>query len=163
MSTPPGACGLILRETGSAELRAMAAVMDDAFDPAFGEAWTPAQCQGILDLPGVWLTIAELGGAAVGFALGRIILDEAELLLLAVRPQQRRGGIGTALLARTFAMARQRGARRVHLEVRDGNGAAILYKRAGFVNVGRRRAYYRGKDGQLFDAISLTLPLDYQY
>ena len=44
----------------------------------------------------------------------------------------------------------------LHLEVRDGNPAVRLYKRAGFSQVGRRRNYYSGRDGQLFDALTLA-------
>ena len=46
-----------------------------AFDPRFGEAWTRAQCIGILAMPGVWLTLARVGEAVVGFALSRAIMD----------------------------------------------------------------------------------------
>jgi len=42
--------------------------------------------------------------------------------------------------------------------VRDGNPAVRLYKRAGFSQVGRRRNYYSGRDGQLFDLVRLALP-----
>ena len=42
------------------------------------------------------------------------------------------------------------------LEVRDGNPAVRLYKRTGFSEVGRRRDYYSGCDGQLFDALTLA-------
>ena len=64
---------------------AVMAVMDDSFDPRFGEAWTASQCAGLLPMPGVWLTLAREDDAVVGFALARVVADEAELLLLAVR------------------------------------------------------------------------------
>ena len=60
-------------------------VMDDSFDPRFGEAWTASQCAGLLPMPGVWLTLAREGDAVIGFALGPRVAGEAELLLLAVR------------------------------------------------------------------------------
>jgi len=149
-----------LREGGAADITALSRVMDEAFDAAFGEAWTPGQCLGILCLPGVWLTLAEADGEVAGFALGRVTVDEAELLLIGVRPAQRRRGIGAALLARAFTLARMQGARRLHLEVRSGNEAEALYRQAGFDQVGRRPAYYRGHDGRQFDALSLAISLD---
>lgn len=149
-----------LREGGVAELGEVMTVMDDAFEPAFGEAWTRGQCQGILDLPRVWLTIARADSAPAGFALSRVVADEAELLLLAVRPAFRRCGIGAKLIERTLAVAIGGGARRLHLEVRDGNAALGLYTRSGFAEVGRRRGYYRGRSGQLFDALSLAFVLE---
>jgi ribosomal-protein-alanine N-acetyltransferase len=150
----------ILQEVGADAADAVMQVMADAFDPAFGEAWTKAQCLGILGLPGVWLTLSRVEEEPVGFALGRIILEDAELLLLGVRPAWRRRGIGSALLARTARIARLQGASRLHLEVRDGNEAMALYCDSGFVRVGRRPGYYRGSDGQMFDALSLSLSFD---
>lgn len=143
-------------EGGLADLPATMAVMDDSFDPRFGEAWTASQCAGLLPLPGVWLALARDGERIVGFSLSRIILDEAELLLLAVRRAQQRQGIGQALLAEFAGAAIGRRARRLHLEVRDGNPAARLYEQAGYSLAGRRRDYYLGADGSRYDALTLT-------
>jgi len=141
-----------LREGGVHDLPHVAGIMQDAFDARFGEAWTSAQCMGMLSLPGVWLVIASLGEQDTGFALARMVADEAELLLLATRPSARRRGIGGALLRAVIAEARAHGATRIHLEVRAGNDAVELYRREGFAKVGERLNYYRGKANQLFDA-----------
>jgi ribosomal-protein-alanine N-acetyltransferase len=135
-----------------ADIATLNAIMADAFDPRFGEAWTSAQCLGMLSLPGVWLVIASLNGQDVGFALARATLDEAELLLLATRPAVRRRGVAGALLRAVIAEAQNRGVVRLHLEVRAGNDAVRLYRREGFEKVGERRNYYRGKTGQAIDA-----------
>ncbi len=81
-----------------ADLDAVMTVMDDSFDPAFGEAWTAPQCAGLLPMGGVWLLLARQDDAVIGFALARAILREAELLLLAVRRGQQGRGIGQMLL-----------------------------------------------------------------
>jgi ribosomal-protein-alanine N-acetyltransferase len=141
-----------LREGGVHDLPQVASIMQDAFDSRFGEAWTSAQCMGMLSLPGVWLVIASLGDEDNGFALARSAAGEAELLLLATRPSARRRGIGGALLRAVIAEARARHAERIHLEVRSGNDAVELYRREGFAKVGERHNYYRGKANQLFDA-----------
>ncbi|MBA2935065.1 ribosomal protein S18-alanine N-acetyltransferase [Sphingomonas sp. CGMCC 1.13654] len=148
-----------LIEGGVTDLDEVMATMQIAFDPAFGEAWTRSQCSGILGLNGVWLLLARQDGRAAGFALSRVVLDEAELLLLAVQPAQRRFGIGRALLAAVAEEARFRGAARLHLEMREGNPAAYLYEAAGFAEIGRRKRYYRGRDGSSFDAITLACRL----
>ncbi|HEU4959491.1 MAG TPA: ribosomal protein S18-alanine N-acetyltransferase [Sphingomonas sp.] len=142
-----------------ADLGAVDRIMREAFDPRFGEAWTPSQVAGVLAMPGVWLTIAELDGAPAGFAVTRAIADEAELLLLAVRPAVRRRGVGRALLKSATAEARSRGVAHMHLEVRAGNDAIVLYRSAGFVKVGERRDYYRGRNGKLFDALTFRTTL----
>lgn len=143
-------------EGGLADLPAVMAVMETAFDSSFGEAWTASQCAGLLPLPGVWLSVARIGGDAVGFALARAIAGEAELLLLAVRPDAQGRGIGKSLLNHFFRNALTRGADHLHLEVRDGNDAIRLYTGLGFSIVGRRRNYYNGRDGQQYDALSLA-------
>lgn len=127
-------------------------IMAAAFDPRYGEAWTRTQCIGILAMPGVWLTLARVDGATVGFALSRAIMDEAELLLIAVDPAQRRGGVGAALLRSVVAEARGRGVGRLHLEVRANNPAIRLYAAHDFAPVGVRRNYYRSRTGEAFDA-----------
>lgn len=147
---------LTLRDGGTHDLPSVNAIMQDAFDPRFGEAWTQAQCMGMLALPGVWLTLAALGEDDAGFAMARLTADEAELLLLATRPRLRRRGVGGALLRGVIAEARRRGAGTIHLEVRAGNDAATLYLGQGFVKVGQRRDYYKGKTGQLFDAYTFS-------
>jgi ribosomal-protein-alanine N-acetyltransferase len=82
-----------------------------------------------------------------GFALGRVVADEAELLTIAVEPALRRQGIGAALVAAVEATSRLRRARRIYLEVAEDNaGALALYRRSGFVETGRRRGYYRPAD-----------------
>jgi ribosomal-protein-alanine N-acetyltransferase len=151
---------IVIEEGGHADLPAVMRVMEDSFDPAFGESWTAAQCAGLLPMGGVWLNLARDGAAVVGFALSRIVAGEAELLLLAVRSEQQGSGVGLLLLNRFMECARERGARQLHLEVRDGNPAVRLYSRAGFSPVGRRRNYYSGRDGQLFDALTFAMTLD---
>lgn len=134
------------------DLPAIDRLMQAAFDPRYGEAWTSGQCLGVMAMPGVWLTLAHVDERPAGFALTRVIVDEAELLLLATTPKQRRAGIGSALLRSVLADAAGRGAVRLHLEVRANNAAAAFYTRHGFTKVGERRAYYRGTDGVQRDA-----------
>lgn len=148
--------GVTVAEGGILDLDEVMAVMEDSFDSAFGEAWTAAQCAGLMPMSGVWLSLARAQGQAVGFALGRVVADEAELLLLAVRRERQCQGIGQMLLDRFSLVASTRGAQRLHLEVRDGNPALHLYLRAGFSQVGRRPNYYTGRDGQIYDALTLT-------
>jgi len=82
-----------------------------------------------------------------GFAMGRVVADEAELLTLAVAPEAQRAGLGTALLAEFETAATVRGARHAFLEVAEDNTAArALYDACGWRPTGRRPGYYRGTD-----------------
>ncbi len=151
---------LEIRDAGGDDMDAVMAIMGEAFEPTYGEAWTRSQCAGILPMAGVSLRLAASGdGTITGFALMRAIADEAELLLIAVDPAAQQRGIGAALIDDFVSLATSRGARRLHLEVRDGNSAITLYERAGFSLVGRRRDYYRGSDGHKRDALTLALDL----
>jgi len=153
----PPADELHLTRGSSADLDSVTAVMNAAFDDRFGEAWTRSQCAGILPMPGVELVLARDGdGELAGFSLSRTIADEAELLLLAVAPEHRRRGIGRMLLDHFLDRSRDTGACLVHLEVREGNPAVIMYRQAGFSLAGRRPKYYRGRFGGDFDALTLS-------
>jgi ribosomal-protein-alanine N-acetyltransferase len=140
---------------GIDELPAVERVMEAAFDPRYGEAWSKAQCLATLAMPGYALRVARVQGRIAGFAIVRWVADESELLLLAVEPQARGQGIGTALLTDWLNLTGLRGVRRHFLEMRTDNSAMSLYNRFGFSIVSVRNAYYHGKDGQFRDAVTM--------
>lgn len=136
-------------------------VMDAAFAPEFGEAWNRRQvtdaltignCRyGIVDSTG---QKPEQGVAAAGFFMIRGVLDEAELLLLAVKPEMRGGGLGGKLLEMFESDAANHGQTRLFLEMREGNPAEFLYRKFGFTQIGRRPKYYTGAGGTRLDALT---------
>lgn len=158
MASPATTNDFILGPGTSADLPEVMVVMESAFGETYGEAWTRSQVAGILPMAGVSLVLARSDGDAscAGFSLARAVADEAELLLIAVLPDQRRRGIGRSLLRHFIDQARKRGLSRVHLEVRHGNQASALYRELGFEPVGRRRDYYRGSDRRRHDAITFA-------
>ena len=156
MSMLQSPAAVTLHRAGGAELDQVMEIMRVAFDPQFGEAWTRAQCAGILPMSGVRLVLARSNDRALGFALVRHVADEAELLLLAVSPQVRGCGVGSALLQDFVQGGVDAGLSRLHLEVRDSNPAVSLYSRHQFVLEGRRPKYYRGTDGQVHDALTMA-------
>jgi len=160
MSSLPSVEAIRLVRGDSNHLAAVMTIMTTAFDPRFGEAWTRSQCAGILPMTGVSLMLAyDDDGQPRGFSLFRTVAGEAELLLLAVAPDHQRRGIGQLLLEQFVDCARAAGANRVHLEVREGNPAAAMYRLAGFKPAGRRSNYYRGADGRQFDALTFACAL----
>jgi ribosomal-protein-alanine N-acetyltransferase len=143
------------------------AVMEAAFDPAYGEAWNRRQVADALAMPGTHALIADATGALIpdgadvapdpaGFVLTRHVLDEEELLLIGVTPEARRQGVGAALIEHLFKVARTRGTARVFLEMRRGNPAIHLYHKFGFEPIGERRNYYRMVNGERIDAITFA-------
>ncbi len=126
----------------------------------FDEAWSRDAVAGVLGGPGAFGLIARAAGRAAGFALGRTVSDECELLAMGVSPTQRRRGLGRALLARVLARAAADGAAAVCLEVAEDNGAArALYHAAGFTGVGRRKGYYQRRGRPAVTALVLRLDL----
>lgn len=88
-------------------------------------------------------------GTLVGYGLLLMAVDEAQLLNLTVLPEFQGQGLGSELLAHLQRVAGNHGARRMFLEVRQSNAAALaLYRRFRFTEIGRRRGYYAARDGR---------------
>jgi len=110
---------------------------------AFGEAWTALD-----DDEQLW------GFQGLAFARWRVVpvLQEAELLRLAVLPEARGRGLGRELLQGCQRRLQADGITTLHLEVRVGNAPARrLYEGLGWRETGRRPKYYRdGEDAALY-------------
>ncbi len=86
---------------------------------------------------------SSTGPSIAAYIVARLGADEIHINNIAVRPQYRQQGIGSALLCRILDEGRRLGAGAAFLEVRAGNEAAhALYLSCGFHIVGRRRNYY---------------------
>lgn len=138
-------------------------------------AMTPADLEAVADLthradPFGWtlrnfsdahasgntLTVLTVDGVTAGIAAVMHVLDESELLEIAVQPAMQGRGYGKALLAQAIALARRNGAVRMFLEVRESNARARkMYTSFGFEETGRRRNYYPTENGWE-DAILMT-------
>lgn len=141
-------------------------------------AMTPADLEAVADLthradPFGWtlrnfsdahasgntLTVLTVDGVTSGIAAVMHVLDESELLEIAVQPTMQGRGYGKALLAQAIAQARRNGAVRMFLEVRESNARARkMYTSFGFEETGRRKNYYPTEDGRE-DAILMTAQL----
>lgn len=93
--------------------------------------------------------------------LGRVVMDEAEVLTLATNPADQRKGLARAVLGEFLQRAAQNGADRVFLEVAADNTAAkALYLREGFAEIGKRPNYYANSAGEKISALVLERRLD---
>ena len=149
-----------LRPLGALDLDLAAGLHAEAFTALGERAWTRQDIAELLASAGVGGFLIDDANGCAGLAICRIVLDEAELLTIAVRPAYRRTGAGRALLHATIERAREAGARWLFLEVGADNPAArALYATAGFQPVGGRRAYYRRGLGPAADAVVMRLEL----
>ena len=103
--------------------------------------------------------VYEQDGEIHGYAVLMPVLDEAELLNIAVAAGQQRKGLGRLMLREILNTARKKNTRCVFLEVRPSNTAAIaLYRSVGFAGIGLRRGYYQSTNGSE-DAIMMACEL----
>jgi [ribosomal protein S18]-alanine N-acetyltransferase len=103
--------------------------------------------------------IAECEGEVVSYGIVAMGAGEAHILNICVSATMRCRGVGRQMMNLLLERSRQAGMGEVFLEVRPSNMHAIaLYQSLGFVEVGRRKAYYQAVDGRE-DALVLRLQL----
>ena len=91
----------------------------------------------------LWLVALD-GDRPVGYVGSQTVLDETDMMNLAVADGYRRQGIGEMLVAELVSRLKDRGSRCLTLEVRASNAPArSLYEKLGFAEIGRRPGYYR--------------------
>lgn len=125
---------------------------------SFPDPWSERMLASAIEDPHSLVLVTEDGdgGEVTGYAVFRRAADEAELLSVAVAPEDRGRGLGRLLVVEGLERVREAGVRACFLEVRPGNEPArALYRSLGFREIGRRRRYYR--DGS--DALVLVLAL----
>jgi [ribosomal protein S18]-alanine N-acetyltransferase len=112
---------------------------------AFSDPWSARSFREALSNPSAFCACARRDGRSLeGYVVAWFVADEGEIANLAVAPAAWGTGIGRALLDASIAEASTRRLKAVYLEVRDSNARARhLYGSRGFVEIGRRRSYYR--------------------
>lgn len=134
---------------------AHAALLAEIHAAAFpaAESWSRDVIALQLELPTTFALLHPAGG----FVMARTVVDEAEILTLAVMPTHRRQGLGRLLLGAAMTRAAVLGAAAMFLEVATTNHAARgLYEAMGFVKAGHRRRYYADGTDALILRSTLT-------
>jgi [ribosomal protein S18]-alanine N-acetyltransferase len=134
--------GFVIRTfNGAKDTAEVVEILREAREAA---AWSREALQETVSLAGVAAFVSERNGAISGIVVGREVVDEAEILNLAVKRGMRRQGEGGALVRRMLQRFFERQVSRVFLEVRESNARAItFYRGLGFQAVGTRKDYYR--------------------
>ena len=119
---------------------------------AAAHPWTEDSVRSSLIRPVSAAWVTHVHGRCVGHLLSTVVLDEAEILTVAIDPELQRQGLGRALMVYAQAEWHRRQVQRAFLEVRRQNQAArSLYTRMGWTETGVRRNYYRdGEDAVLY-------------
>ena len=136
---------MVLRPLAPYDLDAVLAIERASFP----EPWSPAMFSAELARADrIWRVAEAADGSVVGYGGVMLVGDEAHLMNLAVASARRHAGIGRKLFDDLAGRAARAGARRLTLEVRDDNQAALrFYEAAGLRVEGVRPGYYRaGRD-----------------
>ena len=124
---------------------------------AFSHPWTLGIYLDALKSYEVWLMFE--GSQQVGHGVINVIIDEAHLLNITVKPESQGRGLGLVLLEHLMKRAYEINGRECFLELRDSNRSAYrLYERYGFKEIGRRRDYYPAVGGRE-DAVVMACTL----
>lgn len=150
-----------LQSAGLLDAPVIAALQNDIFPD---EPWSQDAVSKLIGGPGAiaWIAAGRDYGEVmpVGFAIGRIAADEAEVLTIGVLAEARDKGLGRRLIEAVADKAKASGAVRLHLEVSEANAAARhLYRALDFREVGRRHGYYVAGKGVPADALLLARDL----
>ena len=110
----------------------------------FSDPWSQQSVASELSNPlSLWLVWVE-DGVVLGYVGSQTVMDETDMMNVAVAPAARRRGIAQKLIEALVQQLQKQGSRCLSLEVRASNAPAIaLYGRLGFREVGRRLNYYR--------------------
>jgi len=126
---------------------------------SFADGWSEPDFRIWLARPEAFASLLIREREAVAFGLALSAGDDAELLTIATAASERRTGLGREALEALDSEAKRRGLTRWVLEVARNNVAALaLYKSAGFVEIGIRKAYYSQSEGRV-DALVLSRPV----
>ena len=118
-------------------------------EPTGQRAWSEAEFSAMMSASNALSVTCD-----AGFAVGQVILDEAELFLIMTKPEHRKQGVGHRILATFEQQAFQNAVRRIILEVADTNAAArALYSVNGYQQIAVRKNYYTFPNGSHADAI----------
>ena len=121
---------------------------------SFPRPWTREHFIDELNSPRSYPLVARTAdGIVAGYICPMLVLDEGEILDVAVRLDCRGNGVGETLIRQAIVELGARGAKVVCLEVRVSNLAALtLYQRLGFRETGKRKGYYEnGEDAILME------------
>jgi ribosomal protein S18 acetylase RimI-like enzyme len=129
-----------------ADARGIAEMSRDYVEYGLGWSWTPSRVLKAIRDSATNAAVVRERGAVLGFGIMRYGEQKAHLVLLAVRPTERKRGLGAVLLAWLERSAATAGIERVHLEARaDNPGAIAFYLEQGYEECGTVRGYYRGE------------------
>lgn len=135
---------LTIRPMDEADLEAVLAIEQASYPRPWSRGHFQHELSALHSFPFVAI---DADGTVAGYLCFTSLFEEAQVLNVAVAPEQRGRGVGRLLMQHSVGLAREKGAEYLALEVRASNVAAIsLYESFGFKRTGIRPRYYEGVD-----------------
>ena len=107
------------------------------------EAWSEKSVASELDNPLSFWLVADDNGRVAGYVGSQTVMDETDMMNVAVHPDYRKQGTATTLIVGLVEELRKKGSHCLTLEVRASNENAIsLYRKLDFQQIGLRKNYY---------------------
>jgi ribosomal-protein-alanine N-acetyltransferase len=148
-----------LRLATPSDAPVIALMSRDLVETGLGWEYRPARIAALIDDPDTLSVVACEADRLLGFAILAVGDERAHLVLLAVRPQHQRRGIGRELVAWLLESCKVAGVASVHVELRARNSAAVaLYASSGFAETLRVPGYYRGREAAIRMVRILRVP-----
>lgn len=146
---------MFYRKAGESEADLLAAIHKECF-PNY---WNIDAFSDFFSVSGTHALLMQ-DGQPLGMLVYRQAHEDADIITVCVLPQARRSGIARALMTIAMASLKEMGAKKLFLDVEDGNSAALaLYESLGFTHIRRRKLYYRQKNGSYTDALVMSRKL----
>jgi len=124
------------------------------------QAWSKNDFQDMFSIMGTKAYVMSENKIPVGFILLREVMGEVEIITFCILPKWRNKGYATFLLEWIIKKLQLQSIKRLFLEVREDNDAAIaLYNKCSFKAIGRRKGYYNNHKGGKIDALVMQCDL----
>lgn len=122
----------------------------------FDDFWNTNTLKQELENENSYYLVAKLNEQIVGFIGMKYVLDEADIMNIVTKKDKRNLGIGYSLLNELINTAKEKGIKKITLEVNEANNSAIhLYKKLGFKEIAVREKYYDNNYNALIMQLSL--------
>ncbi len=154
------AASLQISEIGIAGSELLARIHSIAFEDHDGQKWDSKTFEELFNIRGTTGYILKKNDQPIGFILIRHLYDVVEIITFCILPRWCKNGYATYLLKSIIKSLKQKAFKRVFLEVRENNKAAVgLYQKCSFVQIGRREGYYSNSRSYKNDSLVMKLEL----
>ncbi|MDG1708623.1 MAG: GNAT family N-acetyltransferase [Emcibacteraceae bacterium] len=152
--------GISFSKLGSSASEMLSFIHLKSFGDKLDKGWSTQEIKDLFDIPNTNGYVLSVSNEPCGFAIIRGVIDEVEIITFCILPKQCHNGYATLLLEWIIKDLQSNSFKKMFLEVRENNVAAIgLYEKCAFDIIGRRKGYYQINKHQKIDALVMQRDL----